>query len=335
MKVPFEPEWREKYFRLLDRVFDSGFMSEGFAVREFEERFGASVGLEAAAFCNWGVAALAVLDHFGVRGFEVVVPTNTFMADARAVEKAGAVPVFCDCGRDDLCLSLEDLRRRVTPRTRAVILTHIGGHLAFRIKEIAGFCRQRGLALIEDCAHCHGASWDGRAGGSFGDAGIYSFYATKTMPLGEGGMVVTRDRGLLEYVRKYRNYGKFEYVVPGINGRMNEVTAALGLVQLERLPSILEFKRALAAKYDAIFPRRVLFPDKMSSGYYKYIVFDEPGLKEETGKVFGELCHELTKAGGSYPDAEWVREHHRCPPIYYGYEAAHETPAELKARLLP
>lgn len=334
MKVTLDKPWREKYYRLLDKVFDAGFMSEGFAVKEFEERFGASVGLGAAAFCNWGLAALAVLEYYGVRGKEVVVPTNTFMADIRAVQKAGGTPVFCDCTREDLCLSLDDLGKRVTPKTRAVILTHIGGHLSFKVREIAEFCRSKGLALIEDCAHCHGASWDGRAGGSFGDAGIYSFYATKTMPLGEGGMVVSADKSLMEYVGKYRNYGKFEYVVPGINGRMNEVTAALGLVQLERLPEILAFKRDLAARYDAFFRNRVRFPKGMVSGYYKYIVFDEPGLKEETGKVFGELCHELSKVPGDFPNAAWVKEHHRCPPMFEGWDGAGLSPERLKARLL-
>ena len=127
-----------------------------------------------------------------------------------------------------------------------------GGHIAFQIDDIAGFCRERDIFLVEDCAHVHGGWWNGKTGGHYGFAGAYSFYATKTMPLGEGGMVVSRDRPFLEWLEQYRNYGKeiangkVTYPLKsGFNYRMNEITAALGIVQLQRLPAlILAEKRA-------------------------------------------------------------------------------------------
>jgi dTDP-4-amino-4,6-dideoxygalactose transaminase len=334
MKIPFEPEYRERYYALLDELFDSNFLSEGPMVERFEGRFGACVGgLKATAVSNCGMGLLSVLEFVGVRGHEVIVPSNTFMATALAVRHAGADVVYADCNRKDLCLSLEDLKKRITRRTKAVILVHIGGHLAFQSQEIADFLAEQGIALIEDCAHAHGAHWNDKSAGSFGLAGVYSFYATKTMPLGEGGMVVTNSEDVDYWVRKYRNYGKFEYKIPGMNCRMNEVTAALGLVQMDRLPVILEWKRALAKKYDGIFENRVRFPQGMVSGYYKYIVFDT-NVTEKTGAVFDRLCHEIEGIKTSLPHSEWIRDHHCCPPIYFGWDGADLSMEELSKRLI-
>jgi dTDP-4-amino-4,6-dideoxygalactose transaminase len=214
-----------------------------------------------------------------------------------------------------------------------VVVVHIGGHLAFEVEAIADLCRQRGAALIEDCAHAHGGSLNGRSAGTFGLGGVYSFYATKTMPLGEGGLVASTRPDVIEYVKKWRNYGKFDYQVDGFGARMNEVTAALGRVQLQRLPAILDFKRRLADKYDRVFTRRVELPPGMVSGYYKYIVFDTP-LNEETGRVFDQPCHRLMKTGDRLPDTDWVAAHHACPPIYYGWDGADLSEIELADRLL-
>lgn len=334
MKVILEEPYRRRYAQLLEEVFDSGFLSEGVMVGRFEVEFARQVGgLECTAVANCGLGLWAVLERLGVRGREVVVPTNTFMATPLAARQAGARVVYADCNREDLCLSLDDLKRRITPRTAAVVLVHVGGHLAFQSPDIASFLEERGIPLVEDCAHAHGATWNGRSAGAFGVVGVYSFYATKTMPLGEGGMVVSRDPDLTRWIRSFRNYGKFDYVVSGLNCRMNEVTAALGLVQLERLPRILEWKRRLAAKYDQVFSNRVRFPEGMVSGYYKYVVFDEP-VQEVTGPVFNPLCHEIEGITEVLPNAQWVKEHHACPPIWYGWDGADLDPWELRRRIL-
>ena len=335
MKIPFEPEYRRQYYSLLEEVFDSNFLSEGAMVERFEDALAGFVGrgVKAAAVANCGLGLLALLEAAGVAGGEVIVPSNTFMATVLAVRRAGGRVVFADARREDLCLGLADIKSKFSADTRAVVLVHIGGHLAFETREIAEWLAKKGIPLIEDCAHAHGAWLDGQAAGTFGLGGVYSFYATKTMPLGEGGMVVTANPEADAFVRKWRNYGKFEYQVDGLNARMNEVTAALGLVQLERLPNILEWKRALAAKYDQIFERRLKLPEGMVSGYYKYIVFDTP-VKEETGLVFGEPCHEILNSGDRLPNTEWIKNHHVCPPMYYGWDGAELSVDELAARLL-
>lgn len=330
MIIPFEKEYRKKFYDLEEQIFDSNFWSEGKMIRTFEEKFGEYVKLGAKAVSSGGAGLLAILDYIDVRGKDVLVPSNTFWADARAVKLAGGNPVYADCNKNDLCMSFEDMKAKITENTKAVIVVHIGGHIAFQIEKIAAFCKEKGIYLVEDCAHVHGAWWNGKTGGHYGFAGAYSFYATKTMPLGDGGMIVSKDKDFLRWVEEYRNYGKevvdghVYYPLPnGFNFRLNEFSAALGIVQIERLDRILEFKRELAQKYDEIFDNRVRFPEGMISGYYKYIVFDTD-LKQETGQVFGsgDLGHVIDCAEIDLPNSDWITKHHKCVPIYYGYENA-------------
>ena len=342
MVIPFEEEYRKRFYELENQIFDSNFWSEGKMLRTFEESFSEYVKLGARAVSSGGAALLAILDYIDVKGKDVLVPSNTFWADARAVKMAGGNPVFVDCSKEDLCIGLEQIKAKITDNTKAIIVVHIGGHIAFQIEEIARYCDEKNIKLVEDCAHVHGAWWNGKTGGHYGFAGAYSFYATKTMPLGDGGMVVSKNRELLEWLEKYRNYGKevidghvYYKISNGFNFRLSEFNAALGIVQVERLNKILEFKRELAAKYDRIFENRVKFPEGMVSGYYKYIVFDTP-LKQETGQVFGtnDLGHKIDNINADLPNSIWITEHHKCVPIYYGYEDADKNIDDLKEILL-
>ncbi|WWR16273.1 DegT/DnrJ/EryC1/StrS family aminotransferase [Lachnospiraceae bacterium JLR.KK008] len=342
MVIPFEEEYRKKFYELEEQIFDSNMWSEGQMLRTFEEKFGEYVKLGARGIADGGAGLAAILEYINVRGKDVIVPANTFWADAQAVKYAGGNVIFADCNREDLCLSLEDLKKKITANTKAVIVVHIGGHIAFEIEEIADFCKEKGIYLVEDCAHVHGGWWNGKTGGHYGFAGSYSFYATKTMPLGDGGMVVSRDKDFLKWVEEFRNYGKevidghvYYRIANGFNFRLSEFSAALGIVQMERLPKILEWKRRLAEKYDRIFENRVRFPEGMVSGYYKYIVFDTK-LNQETGQVFGprDLGHRIAEVEAEVPNSEWVTEHHKCAPIYLGYEQADRSVEELRELLL-
>ena len=342
MVIPFEEEYRKQFYALEEKIFESNMWSEGRMLRDFEEKFGEYVNSGARAIADGGAALLAILSYIDVRGKEVIIPANTFWADAQAVKYAGGKPIFADCNKEDLCLSLEDLKRKVTDNTKAVILVHIGGHIAFETEAIAKFCKSKNIELVEDCAHVHGAFWNGKTGGNYGIAGAYSFYATKTMPLGDGGMVVSNNKDLLKYVEEFRNYGKevldghvYYRMKEGFNFRLSEFNAALGIVQMDRIERILSWKRELAKKYDQIFENRIHMPEGMISGYYKYIVFDTP-LKQETGQVFGprDLGHRIEGVDIELPNSVWVTEHHKCAPIYYGWEYAEKSIDELRELLL-
>jgi dTDP-4-amino-4,6-dideoxygalactose transaminase len=244
------------------------------------------------------------------------MPSNTFMATPLAAIYAGASVEFVDCNREDLCMSFASLEAAVARhRPRAVFLVHVGGHIAFDVERIAELCRSEGIFLIEDCAHAHGASWNGRRAGTWGDAGVWSFYATKTVSTGEGGMLVSRDPDLVEFARSFRNYGKPTYEVQGLNLRLNEFTAALGVVQTERMEEIAAWKNAAARRYlDPVHAGRLQLPDGMVSGLYKYVVFDP--IERSTGKVYDEPCHRVMGHAVDLPNSDWVATHHWCVPLY-------------------
>ena len=315
--IGFDERDRERLHSLWDQVLDSQRWSEGELTSRFEAAWADWNGAGAVGFGSWTGGALAALDFAGVRGETVLCPSNTFMATPLAAVAAGADVAFVDCNRADLCVSFDDFERKARRhRPRAAFVVHIGGHVSFEIERIADFCRAEGIFLIEDCAHAHGASWDGRKPGSWGDAGVYSFYATKTVSTGEGGILVSTNPDLIEHTRLYRNYGKNDYRVDGLNFRMNEFTAAIGVVQAERLEEIVGWKNEVARnELDQRYSSRLELPDGMTSGFYKYIVF-EP-VERSTGKVYDEPCHRIMGHQVEMPNTDWVAQNHWCVPLYY------------------
>jgi perosamine synthetase len=315
--IGFDHRDRARLRDLWDRIFDEERWSEGELTVEFETAWETWNGLPSVAFSTWTGGAIAVLEHLGVRGETVLCPSNTFMATPLSVMHAGGKVEFVDCNRDDLCMSFADFEAKAhAHKPKAAFLVHIGGHIAFEADKIATFCRDNGIFLIEDCAHSHGAEWNERRAGTWGDAGVWSFAATKTISTGEGGMVVSRNPDLIEFVRRFRNYGKPDYTVPGLNLRMNEFTAAIGIVQTDRLDEIVAWKNKQAREQlDQAHANRVLLPDGMTSGLYKYIVFDP--IERSTGKVYDEPCHRVLGHQVDLPNTDWVAENHWCVPLYY------------------
>ena len=315
--IGFEKEDVTTLHSYWDEIIRTQQWSEGKFTKLFEERWSRHNRLASVAFSSWSGGALAALEYFDVKGHTVLCPSNTFMATPLSVIKAGGNVEFVDCNRNDLCMSLQDLEAKIGKHNpRAVWLVHIGGHIAFQVEAIARVCHERGIILLEDCAHAHGASWNGRRPGSWGDAGVYSFYATKTVSTGEGGMLVSKDPGLVEFARQYRNYGKPHYRVHGLNYRMSEFTAAMGCLQANRVEEIVAWKNEYAkVELDPRYLDRVRLPAGMISGYYKYVVF-EP-IERSTGRVYDQPCHKLLGRNDVLPNTEWVAGNHWCVPLYY------------------
>jgi perosamine synthetase len=315
--IGFDERDRARLHTLWDEVITSQRWSEGPLTERFEAAWGAWNGLDAVSFSGWTGAALAALEYAGVQGETVLCPSNTFMATPLAAVHCGATVQFVDCNRCDLCMSFADFEAKVARhRPRAAIVVHVGGHIAFEIEQIAALCRAEGIFLIEDCAHAHGAVWHERRPGSWGDAGLWSFYATKTVSTGEGGMLVSRNAELLDFARAFRNYGKPGHAVAGLNLRLSEFTAALGLVQAERMEEIVAWKNSAARRWlDPAHPGRLELPDGMVSGLYKYIVFDP--IEHSTGRVYDQPCHRTLGHHDDLPATDWVAAHHWCVPLYY------------------
>lgn len=339
-KVVIEFEYRQKLYALLEKVLQSNFLSEGPWNLSFAEKFGAAFGLQATTTSSGSASLYALLKYIDVAGKDVIVPTNSCRAVPLTVQQAGGNIVFADCKRDDFCLGLSNIEKVLTKETKAVIVIHVGGHIAFEIFQIKKFCEANNIFLVEDCCHADGVSFNGVYAGGFGIGGAYSFHASKMLALGEGGMVVSKHGEVIDFVSRFKNCSAYisgadgtQRIKAGFNLCMPEIMAAFGLVQLERLPRIIEWKKKLARKYDQIFTKRLQFPEGMHQNYYRYIVIDTK-IREAVGKVFSPPCHQLMGVNGDFPNSEWVSEHHECVPIYYGYEKGGYTEDELGRFLL-
>jgi len=233
------------------RVLDSGMLAQGPEVARFESAFSAHVEGRPCVAVNSGTSALLLaLLALGIGpGDEVVVPSFSFAATANAVALTGARPVFADIEPAQFCLEPAAVEAAVTTRTAAVVPVHLYGHPApmGRILEIAA---KHGLAVVEDAAQAHLAALDGRPVGTFGAVAAFSFYPTKNMTAGEGGMVVCADEAVARTVRLLRNQGmerRYANEIVGYNMRMTDLHAAIGRVQLDALPGRTAQRRRNAA----------------------------------------------------------------------------------------
>ena len=246
-------------------VVASGWWSMGPKVAEFEAAFADALESSHALAVANGTAALhlALLAVGCGPGDEVVLPSLTFVAAANTVRRVGATPVFCDIvGEGDLNLDPEDLDRAVTPKTRAILVLHYGG-FACDMASVLDVAGAKDIRVIEDSAHAPGSRWNGRSCGTIGDIGCFSFFSNKNLPIGEGGMVTTGDDELAGRIRLLRSHGmttltwdrhrghasSYDVVVPGLNYRLDEIRAAMGLVQLRFLAEENAARARLARRY--------------------------------------------------------------------------------------
>ena len=232
------------------RVLVSGQLAQGEHVAAFERRFAEVCRVREAVAVSSGTAALhlALLAHDIGPGDEVITSAFSFAATANAVLLAGATPVFVDIERDTYTIDPALVEAALTPRTKAIMPVHLYGHPC-EMQRLGSLAAIHGLVIIEDACQAHAAAIDGKPVGSFG-TGCFSFYATKNMTTGEGGMVTTDDPGVAERVRLLRSHGQQErylHTTLGYNLRMTEMQGALGLVQVEKLEQFTEQRIANAA----------------------------------------------------------------------------------------
>ncbi|MCU1349559.1 MAG: putative aminotransferase [Acidobacteria bacterium] len=229
--------------------------SEGPFVRRFEEAFAAAAGCRFGIACSSGTTALhLLLATIGLQpGDEVIVPAFTMIATANAVTYTGASPVLVDAEPVTWNLDVELVERKITPRTRAIVVVHTYGH-PVDVDPLRALAADRGLYLLEDAAEGHGAVYRGRCVGSLGDAAIFSFYGNKIVTTGEGGMITTNDERIAALARQLRGHAfspvrHFWHEHLGFNYRMTNLQAAVGLAQTERLETLVETRRRNARRY--------------------------------------------------------------------------------------
>ena len=333
-----------EYLCLLDKVFSSDTLAQGEMTREFESLFSESVGLRATSTSSGSGGLYALLSLVDILGKDVIVPTCSCVAVPLTVVQAGGKVIFSDCKKEDLCIGVENIQAVITDNTSAVIVIHVAGNIAIDILDIKEFCDSRGIALIEDCCHADGSTYMGLKPGQFGMAGFYSFHASKMMPIGEGGMVVSSDEKVVQFVEKFKNYddvycqGGLKRVRNGFNLCMSDVTAALGIAQLNNFHNILDWKRKIARRYDQVFTGRLHLPSSMNPNYYMYPVF-QTKIKTTTGKLFnsskhGMLSHELMGRENIYPNSQWLNENHECVPINYKCPYSERSVSDLRESIV-
>lgn len=342
---------REDVYRIksdVEKILKSGMLTLGEYTRRFESEYAKLCGVKHAVAVNSGTSALEIsLRTSGLENEdEVLVPTNTFSATASAVFFAGGKPVLTDVNSNTLCIDAQNIQKYMTTKTKGVMVVHIGGLICPDIKAIREICEDRHLFLIEDAAHAQGSSINGQSAGSLGDVGCFSFYPTKVITTGEGGMITTNNDKVAEKARILRDQGKEGFhgnaiVELGYNWRLPEISAALGIAQLKRLPEIIERRNKVAQHYDKkLNPLNEIKPLKtlsnMVHNYYKYVALLGASINREKlkqrlrekgvrcgGEVYWPPLHLqpifrrlLGTREGDFPVSENVCKRMLCLPIY-------------------
>tara|TARA_B100000029_G_scaffold479288_1_gene526210 strand:- start:1628 stop:2734 length:1107 start_codon:yes stop_codon:yes gene_type:complete len=240
---------------ILDEIkksLEAGTLTFGPNVSRLEKEFAEYVGVKNAIAVNSGTSALEIaLRYYDLKGGEVIVPTNSFVASANAVILAGGKPVFVDIKKETLCLDPDDVKKKITSKTKGIMVVHLAGLIPPEINEIKEICEEKNLFLIEDAAHAHGSSLNDKHAGSFGDVGCFSFFPTKPMTTGEGGIITTDNEEIAEFAKIVRHHGKEgnEHTKIGYNWRMSEINAILGVYQLNRLDEFVRSRNRIASRY--------------------------------------------------------------------------------------
>lgn len=307
--------------------------SKGKYIERFEKGFGDYVGGgDAVAVCNGTVAMHLALLALGIApGDEVIVPTLTYIASVNPIVYVGATPVFVDSVRASWQIDPVEIRKRITPRTRAIIVVHLYGHPA-DMPAIMEIAREHDLLVIEDCAEAIGSRIGGQHIGTFGDIAAFSFFGNKTITTGEGGMVVTRNQTLLDRTIRLKGQGLakhriYWHDIVGYNFRMTNVCAAIGCAQLERIDETVARKQALAKKYDHLFEgipvetHKTIGSDLVHS-YWMYSILVPDGRRDE---VMDEL-----KAAGVETRPVFYPVH--TMPMYDSRFRSYRTAEEIARR---
>ncbi|PUA33552.1 MAG: hypothetical protein B7O98_03810 [Zestosphaera tikiterensis] len=327
------------------KVLKSGRLAAGNYVKTFEEEFARYLKVKhVLTVSNGTIALFLALKALGVKGGdEVIVPDFTFFATASTVVLAGAKPVFADVDLDTYTIDVHDLEKRITERTKAIVVVHLYGHPAY-MDPIMKIAEERGIYVVEDCAQSHGAEYKGVKTGSIGHVSAFSFYATKNMTMGEGGAIATNDDFIKEYVDLQRNHGQVEKYLHkdiGWNFRITELQGALGLTQLKKLDLMNERRRAIAKIYDqelsnlpqirtptvkpyakhvyhqyTIWVNNAVFRNKLASflrskGVQTSIHYPTPLHRQPALKNF-------TSAGNAYVNSDKASEHVLSLPMHPG-----------------
>ncbi|MEH7048622.1 DegT/DnrJ/EryC1/StrS family aminotransferase [Bacillus pseudomycoides] len=326
--IIFNNDDREKILSEINTILLTGQLTLGKWTKKFEEDFGKFHSKNEdyyAVAVNSGTSALEILFRsYNLQNEEILIPTNTFFATALAAHHAGAKVRYIDTEENKPWISLNKIKEVITPKTKAIVVVHIGGYIIPDIKEISIYCKENNIVLIEDAAHAHGSILHDKLAGTFGDAAAFSFYPTKVITSGEGGMILTNDVNIAKEASLYRDQGKESFNTNthgkyGYNWRMGEINALIGYMQLSRLEEFIYKRKEVAKNYNESLKciNQYLEPLETNCGslnYYKFIVLiKDKNLNREKlksrlsargvilgGEVYSTPCHLQPVYKGEY-----------------------------------
>lgn len=320
------------------------FLSQYKFCSQFEKEFASYTGSDFAVSCNSGTAALELIfKALDVEGKEVILPSNTFIATANAIMNAGGITVFADCD-ESMCLDYQDAIDKITPLTVAICHVHIGGIVSDAALKLAQYCKQHGLFFVEDAAQAHGSINKDIQAGTLGIAAGFSFYSTKVITTGEGGMVTTDDEELVSKMKSIREFGKEKkgtwtnyHTRIGYNWRMPEVAALMGIRQLHSIEDFINKRHKIALAYDSILQnfgeiQIIRSPSESRFNFFKYTVIlkninrelvhkslEKKGI-QLSGYVYELPLHKQPVFSdynkNVFSMTEYVCSKHICLPIY-------------------
>ena len=318
-------------------------LGESKYVKEFEDKFAKMSDAKYALACSNGTTAIELaLKSLGVYGKKVLMPSNTFFATSVAVTNAGGIVELLDMESQSFSICLKDLESKITSETGAVIIVHIGGIISHDINKIVELCKKYNVPLVEDAAHAHFSLKGTQRAGVIGDVGTFSFFPTKVMTTGEGGIITTNNKELYEKMKSLKNFGRHledagVIVAPnGNNFKINEFTGLLGSIECDRVHSRIQTRTELLERYRKNLEKTKYTVIKQKGkgvcANYKAIVItpmDGAWLKKYckergislTGEVYRIPVHQqpLYKeqfSSVNLPNTDYYCKHHVCPPLY-------------------
>ncbi len=323
--------YKEEYEEAALRALNSGWYILGKEMEDFEQKFAAYMGVKHCVALNSGTDALILAFRaIGIKpGDEVVVPAGTYIASVIGVTENGGTPVFVDMD-DHMEIDADAIEQKITDKTKAILPVHLYGQCS-RMDKITDIARKHNLILIEDCAQCHGSTFNGKLAGTFGNIGCFSFYPTKPLgALGDAGAIITDDDKLAEKIRLLRNYGskvKYHNEISGVNSRMDEVQAAVLKVGLNYLDEGNIERRHQAQMYmEGIKNPKVMIPPVYEEVYHVYHLF--PVLVEDRDSFQEYLVKNHIKTQVHYPIPPYVAKCYK----EWGYQWSDFPNAERYAK---
>jgi dTDP-4-amino-4,6-dideoxygalactose transaminase len=262
----FKLNFNEEEIKAVNETVESGWITMGQKSREFEDKFSNLLGdnIYSVALSSGTASLHTALLSLGIgAGDEVIIPALTFVADINVVNMVGATPVLADCGSyKNWNVTADTIRVHITSKTKAIIVVHFAGYPC-EMDKIVSLCRESGIYLIEDVAHAPDARYKGRACGTFGDYGCFSFFTNKNLSIGEGGMIISRDRKLADKAKYIRSHGmtaltfdrhrgrtiSYDVITSGLNYRIDEIRSAIGIVQLKKLKKGNQKRELIVKRY--------------------------------------------------------------------------------------